>query len=293
MVKKINLCLLISLALAIPCVGEKLEDFYKTADAVLKGGKEYSLEEVQYISTYSNIPLHHRTIIEIQMLSSVEDHSRYQAAIEKATKYIELGDVRWAQDYLLMQRGFAYGLTGDRERGVNDFKHLLNKNSIHSLDTINDPILEIMRKRRPNLADSFDSIIKQSVGNYYMDFRKEGIMPLEAYKYFNSIKIKGFREKCLDRLRSRIGENKYLETVDLSKQNSDSGNPANEAERNSVNGTQSVSKKDSRADKHNNNRGQKENSITQEEQNKPSVMIWGFSILLILVMVFFVCRAKN
>lgn len=293
MVKISISCLFISLALQIPSTGEGREDFYKTADAVLKGGKEYSLDDIQYISNYSDIPLHHRTIIEIQMLSSIEDLSRYQTAIEKATNYIESGDVVWAQDYLLMQRGFAYGLVGEREKGVIDFKNLLSKDSIDSFDSVNDPILEIMRKRRPNLAQSFDSIIKQSVGNYYMDFRKEGILPIEAYKYFNSIKIKEFREKCLERLKSRIGDEKYLEISGLSVSNSESRNPEKKAGSYVDNVNQSVSQEDDfRAEKTNNNFDQKVNNIAQDARSKSNTTNWVFGVLLIFVVVFIACRVK-
>lgn len=217
MVKHIIILWVLLVILLIPSEAAVEQGFYELADSVLKGGTKYTLEEIQDVSELTEIPLHHRTIVEVSMLGSIEDESRYLTAIAKATDYIESGTVDWAKDFLRMQRGFAYGLLGEREKGAKDLETILDAERLVFLNSVNDPILDIMRKRSRDLAVELDSLMRQTVGNYYMDHREKGSLPIEALGYFSSIKSKPLRDKCLLELKSRLGNDEYEKLVESSK----------------------------------------------------------------------------
>lgn len=208
MVKNI-IVLLIFINLIFPALALENQGFYDLADSALKGGTKFTNEQIQDISQQTNIPIHHRIITQITMLGSVEEESRYLTAISKATDYVNNGDIEWAKDYLQMQRGFLYGLLGDRDKGMKDLVAVLNADRLASINSIEDPILDVMRKRTRDLSLDFDSLMKQTIGNYYMDFRKEGALPVEAFRYFNLIKSIAFRDKCLLQLKDRVGTAEY------------------------------------------------------------------------------------
>lgn len=151
------------------------------------------------------------------MLMGIDDDVRYEAAIGKCTHYMETGTLEWAKEYLQMLRGFCYGLRGKRESGVNDLKPILEHGMISSWDETEDIILDMMRKKQPNLALTYDSIMREAIGNYYMDFRKEGMLPEEAYRYLNSIKVKPKRDQNLKQLRYRMGDEAYAKLVETMK----------------------------------------------------------------------------
>jgi len=204
-----NTTLLISLIASLPSSAVENREFYKLADSVLKGGTSFNQEDIRDVSVQKNIPIHHRAIIEVAMLASVEEEPRYHIAISKATDYIGSGDVDWAKGYLQMQRGFLYGLLGDRDKGTKDLVAVLESERLSSINFIPDPLLDIMRKRTRDLSLDLDSLMKQTVGNYYMDFRKEGALPAESFRFFSLIKSPALRDKCLLQLKNRVGADEY------------------------------------------------------------------------------------
>ena len=177
------------------------------AGSVFKGGKVFEESEITDISTHNNWSRHHRVILEVQMLASADDSTRYQRAIDIASNYIASGEVGWAMDYLKMQRGFLYKLNGNQESGIIDLEELVDRHAFNDIQEIDDPILEAMKTRQKNLAIYFNDVMRQSIGHYYLDFRKEGILPEKAYQYFIGINAATLREKCLDQLRERLGGN--------------------------------------------------------------------------------------
>jgi hypothetical protein len=56
----------------------------------------------------------------------------------------------------------------------------------------------------------FDSVMRQSLGFYFLDNHKDAPIPEEAYQYFSGIKADFLKEKCLEQLKQRIGEKPYL-----------------------------------------------------------------------------------
>lgn len=290
MVKQIKTFSLLLVILVIPSAAVEEQDFYNLADSVLKGGNKYTLEEIQDVSRLTAIPVHHRAIVEVSMLGSIEEESRYLTAIAKATDYIEYGTVDWAKGYLRMQRGFVYGLIGDRAKGTKDLEAVLAAEQLAFLNSEKDPLLDIMRKRARDLELELDSLMRQTVGNYYMDFRKDGILPTEAFRFFSSIKSKPFRAKCLLQLRERLGEDEYA-TLAESMKNFDSENDSDTHE----------SKTEGAGGRHENRKLHKSPVSLRERNNQiaatrpaPSNTYWflGIGLILGLFLAFFLGRSK-
>lgn len=181
-------------------------DLSKFAGEVFKGGKVFDESEISDVSAHEDWSSYHRTILEVQMLASVEDPNRYQRAIDIASTYIASGKVDWVRDYLKMQRGFLYMLKGDRETGITDLEDLVNQHAFNGIQEINDPILETMRIRQKNLSTYFNDVMRQSIGHHYLDFRKDGMLPEKAFQYFDGIKAATLREKCMEQLKERLGD---------------------------------------------------------------------------------------
>lgn len=182
---------------------ESLETF---ALLVFKGGKAFGQDEIAWVATHPDWEDHQKVILQTQMLGSVEDLARYRQAIDLATHYIESGRIEWARDYLRMQRAFAYNLTEDREIGNTELEMLVDRDAFKMVSEIRDPLMNSIRVRQKDLPNYLNDAMRQSIGHYYLDFRKAGSLPEKAFYYFDGIKSNGLREKCMIQVKDRTGE---------------------------------------------------------------------------------------
>jgi hypothetical protein len=186
-------------------------DLATVAREVFKGGKPYTESEIASVRSRSDIPEYQRTILEVQMLGSVEEKARYERAVEISTEYIDSGSIPWVRDFLRMQRGFTFNLLGEREKGASDLKFLIDNQKSSDIAAASDVLLSIMKERNADLDLYFDSVMRQSLGFYFLDFHKEAPLLNGAYQYFSGIRADLLKDKCLEQLKKRIGEKTYLE----------------------------------------------------------------------------------
>ena len=195
-----------SFILSICAQASDFGDVASFSSKVFKGGNTYSQEEIESVANNNQWSEHHRIILEVQMLASMDDPTRYQKAINIATGYIDSGTIDWVKSYLRMQRGFLYNLSGDRESGNQDLQAVVDGELLTDFGSIDDPVVAAMKLRHGNLELSFDSVMRQSIGHYYLDFNKDGTDSVKAFHYFNGIKNDKLREKCMIQLKNRIGD---------------------------------------------------------------------------------------
>jgi hypothetical protein len=111
------------------------------AREVFRGRQKYTIPEIDSVVSRSDLLPYQRVILEFQMLCGVEDESRYRRSIEISSDYIESGDITWVKDFLKMQRGFIFGLLGEREKGAADLKDLIDSEKASDINAADDVLL--------------------------------------------------------------------------------------------------------------------------------------------------------